>query len=769
MEGNIEKQVINLFKNVLYRSLFHIRDFNFVLAGTGALQFHAEDIDMVTTLDADIHFWLKGPIDGFWNWLQKYLYDFFVQTIKQYYSGTVDYYLSNISTDKPWSYGYVMSYKHRNRVILDVGFLKSRITVLRIRILGFDLADISEHEHKENDYMVIPVRIDQLKVLTPYWFFQNHLEIIQEYSSFININAVINLYDNNKQLLYFIGQTYKRYGYDKLKLPISIRDYVFLTFERYSVNSEYLRQWACLLVFLVLFFNATQDSLRSKLIFEDTLNGNQLNKYADNFGKFIMANIYIRDINQFIKRRLWKTLKRLYIFMYLFIVDLSINIQIGYRPHRSSCMTLKLNKDNNFWIDSLLNQQRDCNKRIVMGYGSPMTPDNHQKLEEYLLSQVKIINNISCKDRFGLLTKSKKYDQITLPFFSNDITQEDAFCLWSQGLGTLSNLLRDYYISQKIGTSINWKRANNYKALLFFLKLEEAATAVKFDEDITVYKTTTHILYSNKTTADDLKVGQRYQLLAFNSTSYNQSYNGFIEFSDPITGIAGYEITIPRGTAVGFMGRLPSRTYYTNQSEILLPPGGYFDVKNSYYSYIGYKDHQGRIYNYRMKIYKVTYIPSPNYIRNIYNQVQNPKLARSRLRDDDSNELYINEPNFILSASKLPFSIFDWLLTYFKETFINSLQSMSTLSWSEILSSLKTLIFKLMYWLIIVLGMSLDYIQTTIFPLIQSALSSLFQYTWKFIWSGLKAFILLIARVFTIIGEANLSISELLKRLSKYF
>jgi len=192
--------------------------FDFVLAGTGALEFSVENVEIVNTIDADLHVWLDEP--NLFEKLNEILYNIMSEYILRYCEEMVHYFKVKIPGKQSYkwykNYGYYGSSK--DFPYIEVGYIGGpSINVTRLKIMGYDVADIGYHLHTSNEWMKLSYTSfgnqNSLKILTPYWFLKNHLAIVQQkmFENYINVAAIVKYFNfdvKNEDLLN-LNFTYK--------------------------------------------------------------------------------------------------------------------------------------------------------------------------------------------------------------------------------------------------------------------------------------------------------------------------------------------------------------------------------------------------------------------------------------------------------------------------------------------------------------------------------------------------------------------------------
>ena len=163
-----EKLIVMQFKPLFYDCLRSFKrenkNFNFVLSGAGSLELHAVNVDIVNTLDADVHIWDTGikDIDNYYIKIQEYIRTYFTNAIK-YNVLLHDFIEFNMKKE---TYSKYIEFK-----ILP--------QALRLIIYGYDIADIKYSPHTVDEYKVINEHgVKEFNILSINSFIKNHFDIL---------------------------------------------------------------------------------------------------------------------------------------------------------------------------------------------------------------------------------------------------------------------------------------------------------------------------------------------------------------------------------------------------------------------------------------------------------------------------------------------------------------------------------------------------------------------------------------------------------------
>jgi hypothetical protein len=188
--------------------------------------------------------------------------------------------------------------------------------------------------------------------------------------------------------------------------------------------------------------------------------------------------------------------------------------------------------------------------------------------------------------------------------------------------------MTEYQLLSEFGMLSNTWFLRSQKTIYFINKLESAFKTY-YNKPFYTFKTSRHVIYANGETSYDLKLGKKYPLSVFNSTTIRRDLEGLISFASFETGTSCFTILIPPGTRFAYIGINQSRSRYANEYELLLPPGGSFVVKDiKKESYVGLRI-PTKLHYIQLKHYIVEYIqPKIPYSRRLLNKLPAPSKRK---------------------------------------------------------------------------------------------------------------------------------------------
>lgn len=513
---------------------------------------------------------------------------------------------------------------------------------------------VMEKGHNCSEFFVIPAGFKTnvksqdyyMNILTPNWFLLNHLEMLSfQYGvpliGKIRSKAIWNFYENvnslpeddpirndiftkqvnlnNRSISDVVGTMIYTES-EKLKVRV-IKSHA-------SNDQKLLNQWGLFIVLNLLFFNRDRLGLKDYALERD-YSTEIIDEYSDKFKEYMVKRYYyypfqgtdeegncIQDNkgeclfkNPGDKKhyyRTLKTIKRLYILFYLmtwyFTMENGIvGIALKFISGRTSCAVQNIRRGKLERVNMNPVQRQECVNKIVMGFGvkTGLTEFTYNQRIQQLnrdltAASLNVYNTIGSPSVFP-----EYYGGICYPQPNNYLkytesklramNPRDAVCLWSAQSGDLTNKMIEYQLRTLFGLKDNGWINKNQKTIIMIQKLEQAART-RINEDLEVYKTSRHVIYENGDTSYDMKLGQKYPLSIFNSTTIKRNYNNLLSFASFETGSSSYTIIIPKNTPFCYMGYNKNRSLYPDEYEVLLPPGGYFEViEDDDDSYLGYK------------------------------------------------------------------------------------------------------------------------------------------------------------------------------------
>ena len=341
MNYDNERIIVMHYKPLFFKFLrehqLRKRGFKFILAGAGALELHIEKILYVSTLDADVHVWnTRESMREMFNNMILPIENFFEEYKRD---NTLQHDFMNDNMKKRENSDYInLTYLHND-------------TVLRLKIFGYDLADINYHPHEDKDFITINrynEHKNQLNILNIQEFIVNHLQILADpyFTSLYKIkyrtllNGFINMNDS----------------FDIFK----------------PFYSELLDE-------LYYVFNASYITGHNKMIEFEKRMITKLIEPVQNTDKTYNYKM----------KRITKTLRRIALVFFEFNVNIdlaTLKTDFKFFQDHTSCLTIPYGNDTNWYTPA---DKDYCERHVIIGNSCP------EPLS--LPSLCNDINNVVCK------------------------------------------------------------------------------------------------------------------------------------------------------------------------------------------------------------------------------------------------------------------------------------------------------------------------------------------------------------------------------------
>ncbi len=596
-----EKTIVLYFKPMLYKVLASI-GVDFVLVGAGALELQVERPSIVNTLDADLHVWSRSPVEPrqFLVYVESRLKQEFSGSILERNRSFIDYYKK----------------KYRNKDYFKVRQMTQipNVTVMRVRMFGFDLADIAYEEEDPSDYFVIPAvgSSPKLKILKVNKFVDAQLLVLTPKR---NVSFKYYRPDIQRDIINILASA------DIPGTP------------HYNTNST---GWLQFKHDTLTYIN----KLYSPEQYFETL--------------FVPENKIAYNERAIVKPRIDKTIKRIKIVLETYDYDIQTNL-LTFKQGGSSCLVIQFQDPFLRVVDK---DREYC--RLKTAFGG----ENFNI--EYIASLYNTTNLRSYIRGLNLsllnATRGLDFKTACREFAPNFYqTPEEAACIWSTQSTGITNFMKKVYIHKLCGIK-NYPYTQEENKLLYTItNLQQACRSLTTNQDLYVFKGGRNFIFGRNKTSLNFSKGDIIEQQYFNSVSINPFYPGFLNFSNYETGVCAYIIKIPSGNKFLYYGNDDQRTKYPSEFELLLPYGCRFEVADvRENSYIGSQRGRQTIY-FRLTLYIIHYIP-PN--ESVFSNLDLKSTPLNMSIVQGQSQVVMHAPNNDVQVPMNPQSLGDSIIKY---------------------------------------------------------------------------------------------------------
>lgn len=559
---SLERQVIDYYKQVLYKFFEYNEDVNYCVVGGTAIKLQMENQELVQSIDADVHVWSNTIPDSYNDkiiWMEQLktrMEEFFKKDQSTFGYATFAYY-SNLPETKDYQ-------------PLALNFVHDRsrdFVMFKIIIFGFDLSDVVYKKHSRDeifDYSGLPVlKIKPLLAAQIEVFAQNLSENYKpEYAQF---KASSNYYPTRE---------------DRVK---GIGDLIFNSIVAGISADEFLK----------MYFISPNQYAKSK-----TPKGGQFNIQA--------KRRYIDMMS-----RIPKTYKRIELILKSFTKD-DINIFPAFHQGGASCIVMRYRGDGtDQTVYADVGDEEYCVRRTVFGIRNEEKAKSAIRLDKKLIKEnvfVEFSISENEKESIDLLfSETRRQTRSSPPYEIYDAIARSyslkLIDIWSRGASShITQTLRDYYVHKKFNIPWDWSKKPVEHA--FIKNFQKLCMSNRLVDSVEARKTSRNIVFVNGKSTANFNRGDSVFQYIFHSVSINPTIS-LVMFSAFQVGSCAYLMELPAGFPGIYLGKRGIFAW-ENQFEFVLPFGCTFvidEVEDGKYISDSNRNF------YQMKVYKITVIP----------------------------------------------------------------------------------------------------------------------------------------------------------------